>query len=125
MIVITDNENQNLFQNISNNNYQSVKEEVLTLQNIDWNRFEPIVSQIETLKSGDLSPLEDRLRHLGQVVVRQVEQETNESGESVALQLRDRVVTQIDFLELARILEAVLADLSHLVPAQIDLPKLG
>lgn len=125
MIVITDNENQNLFQNISNNNYQSVKEEVLTLQNIDWNRFEPIMSQIETLKSGDLSPLEDRLRHLGQVVVRQVEQETNESGESVALQLRDRVVTQIDFLELARILEAVLADLSHLVPAQIDLPKLG
>ena len=125
MIVITDNENQNLFQNISNNNYQSVKKEVLTLQNIDWNRFEPIMSQIETLKSGDLSPLEDRLRHLGQVVVRQVEQETNESGESVALQLRDRVVTQIDFLELARILEAVLADLSHLVPAQIDLPKLG
>ena len=104
---------------------QCVKEEVLALEDVNGDGLELVVAEIEALKSGDLSSFEDRLRHLCQVVMGEVEQESDQSGEGVALQLRDGVVTQVDFLQLARILESRLTDLAHLVPAQIDLPELG
>jgi len=95
----------------------------LALENIDGDGLELVVAEIEALKPCNLSTFEDGLRHLGQVVVGEVEQEPDQSGEGVALQLRDGVVTQVNFLQLARILESSFADLAHLVPAQIDLPE--
>ena len=106
-------------------NYQGVEEEILTLQNVDRDGLELVVAEVEALKSGNLSPLENRFRHLGQVVVREVKQETNEADEGVTLQLRDGVEAEIYFLKLARVLEPIFADLGHLIVAQIELAQLG
>ena len=73
-------------------NYQGVEEEILTLQNVDRDGLELVVAEVEALKSGNLSPLENRFRHLGQVVVREVEcPELRKRSQVADRELRDAV----------------------------------